>query len=463
MEVTRELKRRLRVQNTLFYALFSLLAGMLAFLSTRYEFTADVTFNQRNTLNESSLALLKSITKPVVLTAFVTSGNDAVRREVARLAGLFQRAHKQVELKYVNPETEPGVVRELGVTIDGELIVTYDGRTEHVQDLNEQALSNALQRLVRGGSRWLAFVEGHGERAPHGATPQDYTQWVQQLENRGIKTRTLNLVNDKRIPDNTTAVVIAGPKRKFLPGEVTILQNYLEQGGSLLWLSEPGPSRGLEAIAERLGVELLPGTLVDPQHDYVGFKDPRFIVVSDYIFHPITRQFNFDTVFPEARGLEANDNSDWEHEIFLESLPRTWAKTGDLGVELTFNKGEDIPGPLALGVAFTRAVNTVKTDDKADSNDSADGGEQRVVIVGDGDFVSDMYLGQGGNLDLGLNIVNWLSRDDVLMTVPARNPLDRTLDLSVLAVRGLRVVLLGVIPLVLIVAGTRIWWVRRRR
>ncbi|MDH4274162.1 MAG: GldG family protein [Gammaproteobacteria bacterium] len=459
MEVTRELKRKLRVQNTIFYTLFSLLIGVLAFLSVRYEVTTDVTLNRRNTPTENSLALLKTIDKPVVITAFVTSGNDAVRREVARLAGLFQRANNQIKLKYVNPETEPGLVRELGVTVDGELIVTFGGRTEHIQDLNEQALSNALQRLVRGGQRWLAFTEGHGERQPHGATPQDYTQWVQQLENRGIKTRTINLVSDKHIPKDTTAVVIAAPKRKFLPGEVTQLRAYLEQGGNLLWLSEPGPSRGLEPIAEQLGVELLPGTLVDPQHDYVGFKDPRFIVVSDYVFHPITQQFAFDTIFPEARGLEANDNSDWEHEIFLESLPRVWAKTGDLGVELAFDKGEDVPGPLALGIAFSRnsAITGTTTDTEEDTN------EQRVVVVGDSDFVSDMYLGQGGNLDLGLNIVNWLGRDELLMAVPTKNNVDRTLDLSVTMVRGLTLLLLGIVPIALLAAGGRIWWIRRQR
>ena len=89
--------------------------------------------------------------------------------------------------------------------------------------------------------------------------------------------------------------------------------------------------------------------------------------------------------------------------------------------------------------------------------------EQRLVVMGDGDFVSNTYLGNGDNLNLGLNIVNWLSHDDQLIAIRARTAPDTTLNLSFTASLLIGFGFLFVLPLALLIAGLTIWLKRRKR
>jgi ABC-type uncharacterized transport system involved in gliding motility auxiliary subunit len=83
-------------------------------------------------------------------------------------------------------------------------------------------------------------------------------------------------------------------------------------------------------------------------------------------------------------------------------------------------------------------------------------------VVGDGDFLSNSYLGNGGNLDLGLNLVRWLSGDDNLLDIPARTAPDSRLELSRTAGAAIGLGFLFILPLLLIATGLLIWWRRRR-
>ena len=90
-------------------------------------------------------------------------------------------------------------------------------------------------------------------------------------------------------------------------------------------------------------------------------------------------------------------------------------------------------------------------------------GEQRVVVTGDGDFLSNAYLGNGGNLMLGLNIFNWLAHDDSYISINPRPAPDLSLILSPLAQGFIGFGFLLALPLLLISAGIGVWVRRRRR
>ena len=95
-----------------------------------------------------------------------------------------------------------------------------------------------------------------------------------------------------------------------------------------------------------------------------------------------------------------------------------------------------------------------------------DGGskfEQRIAIVGDADFLSNRYLGNGSNLEIGLNLANWLSHDDNLIAISPRAAPDTRLDLSQLQQIIIGVGFLLVLPLSLFGAGFTIWLKRRNR
>ena len=87
--------------------------------------------------------------------------------------------------------------------------------------------------------------------------------------------------------------------------------------------------------------------------------------------------------------------------------------------------------------------------------------QQRLVIIGDGDFLSNTYLGNGANLELGLNIMNWLTLDDTLVAIPPHVAPDRQLDLSETALALLAGLFLFGLPGALLAGG--VWMVWRRR
>ena len=66
------------------------------------------------------------------------------------------------------------------------------------------------------------------------------------------------------MPANAALLVIASPQADVQPAEVGKIRRYLDAGGNLLWLIDPEPLRGLQPIAEVLGLVLTPGTVVDP-------------------------------------------------------------------------------------------------------------------------------------------------------------------------------------------------------
>ncbi len=459
MEVSDKTRRRIRLQDGLFYLLFFAVVGLIAWLSTRYDYEADWTASGRNTPAPQTLAVLEKLEDPVRITAFVTAANEPLRREIQQLVDRYRRFKDDIELQFVNPDREPAKAREMNIAFDGEMVIRYQNRQEKITQPTEEALTNALYRLMRSGERWLVFLQGHGERSPAGGTAYDLARWVQRLDDRGIRHRSVNLSKALAIPEDTSVLVIASPQQDYLPGEVKLIQEYLEQGGNLLWLVEPGADHGLLPLAEFLGVDLQPGVIVDPNAQILGIGDPRFALVADYPPHPITRELTALTLFPEARALDSESVEDWSATPFLETLPRSWAETGELAGEIRMD-GDDIPGPLTLGLALSR---TLEGDEARAGENGEARPQQRVVIVGDGDFLSDAYLGQGGNLELATSIVNWLTGDDHLIDIPAKTAVDQQLNLSRTAQGVIGTTFLIVLPLGLLLMGVRVWWTRRRR
>ena len=92
---------------------------------------------------------------------------------------------------------------------------------------------------------------------------------------------------------------------------------------------------------------------------------------------------------------------------------------------------------------------------------SIHGRNQRIVVVGSGSFLANTYAGNGGNIDLGINMVNWLSKQDKLITIPPRAAKDNTVNLSKTQLEFISIGLVIVLPLLLALVGGIVWWRRR--
>ena len=459
MKITKKLRTQLRFQHSTFVVLFLAVIGLLAFLSQRYSFESDWTTSQRNTLSEASHTLLKALDNVPSFTVYATE-EDQVRKPINELLRRYQRALPNIDVNFVNPELEPDLVRELNIQVNGEIVIELDGRTEQVTQPTEQNITNAIQRIARSSDRWLLFVEGHGERKPEGIANHDLGEWGKQLQLKGIKFRSLNLADTPVVPRNTAALVIASPQLDYLPGEIAAIQQFLKEGGNLLWLVEPGKTHGLQPIAELLNLEFVAGIIVDPNTQLLGIDDPRFAIVSQYSQHPLTSDFTAVTIYPQATGINIKASDQWQHSVILQSTPRSWSETGAMSGQIELNSDSDIPGPLVLGVAMTRDVEITPVDESQDSSTTR---KQRAVVIGDGDFLSNTYLGNGGNLKLGLNIMNWLAYDDRFITIPVKTSADLNIELTSTAKAIIAFGFLILLPLLLGGTGTVIWLKRRKR
>jgi ABC-type uncharacterized transport system involved in gliding motility auxiliary subunit len=205
----------------------------------------------------------------------------------------------------------------------------------------------------------------------------------------------LNLAVAPEVPDNISVVVLSTPRTPLQKGEVAKIRSYLERGGNLLWLIDQGSLYALEPIAEYLGLVLSPGVVVDPIGVKLGGAPTTAIGVA-YGMHPITDNFNLNTVFPFARKIEMKaENGDWHATRLVDVAQTGWLETGDLDKDVRFDKDRDVPGPITISVALSR-----KVKDK----------DQRVALFGGSGFLSNAFVGNGGNIDLGVNTFNWLAR-----------------------------------------------------
>jgi len=453
MKVTRRSRLLLRLQAFIFAILFIGIIGMLAWLSTQYVYQADWTVGARNTVSADTRRLLDAMEHPVSISAFVHD-DDMTRDQITSLIGSYQRFKDDISLEFINPDREPARVRELGIASGGEIVIRYLDRSENIQTLSEQQLSNALLRLTRQDERWIVFLTGHGERQPVGESNHGLGIFTRELERKGINVQTVNLA-ESEIPSNTNLLVLASPRVDLLPGEIDKLARYLEQGGNLLWLAEPDGLHGLEPLAEQLDISLLPGMVVDASSQMFGVENPTFVVVAGYPHHDITSEMSAVTVYPEAAALEINDSGTWNIIPLLSTLERAWTELSEIAGEIQFDSDTDEhSGPLDIGVALTRA-----RSDESDASLPV----QRVVVIGDGDFLSNTYLGNAGNLGLGLSIVQWLSHDDASLNISIKSAPDTSLVLGKVAQAVIGLGFLFGLPVLLLVTGILIWLLRRRR
>ncbi|MGH8581890.1 MAG: GldG family protein [Gammaproteobacteria bacterium] len=465
MIVTQKTRRKLRLQGTLLVLLTAGIIGLLAWLSTRYTYSADCTQAGRHTLSEASTKLLERFKEPLAITAYARPHQET-HDVIQGLVDRYRRVKPDISLRFVNPDTVPDEVRRAGVRSDGELVVQYAGRAEHVEEHSEERLTNALQRLLRDEERWVVFLEGHGERSTVAEANHDVSEWAAQLRRRGLKVQGLNLVDKPVIPDNTSVLVIASPEVALLPGEIEIITRYLNDGGNLLWLAEPDTLHGLEPLAERLGIQFDAGTIVDPATALFGIDHPAMVPAAKYGATAPVEGFGKLSIFPYARSLRVETKDDWQAAPLITIGAQAWAETGKLDGELAYDDGKDRKGPLDIAVRLTRprphGGSPIKTGAQPDDKNSLKGaGEQRILVIGDGDFLANAYLGNGGNLDLGLRVVSWLASDEALIDIPALATVDGTLTLTDAQSAFISIGFLIGLPGFFITVGLYIWMRRK--
>ena len=183
MDITHTSTRHLKQQRIIFTFLFLTLIGLLAFLSTRYVYLTDWTVNGQNSLNEISLQVITSLESPVEIISY--TNNVRIKQSIRELVERYQRVKPDISLSFVDPNSDPETIRALNISVDGEMLIHYQGRQENLLELSEQNLTNILHRLMRAKTRKIVFIEGHGERSPERQANFDLSSFTAHLKKQG--------------------------------------------------------------------------------------------------------------------------------------------------------------------------------------------------------------------------------------------------------------------------------------
>ncbi len=429
----------------------------------------DLTAAGQFSLSDQSRNVVQKLDAPLTVHVFVQEQQFQSYRD--RLQE-YEYASKQISAEYIDPDKKPSIAQQANVQQYGTLIFNYKGRSERTTSNTEQDITNTIIKVVSGQVKKIYFTQGHGEHDPTSSERDGYQGISQALTNENYGVEKLVLAQTGKVPDDASAVVVAGPKTDFFAPQIDVLKTYLENNGKLLLMLDPteGPNAtpltNLIALAHDWGVEVTNTLVVDASGmgRLIG-AGPEMPIAANYPSHPITDRFRIATAYPLARGLNVIQGGVNGHVAapIVESSPQSWAEA-DLkslgeGKEVTLDESQgDKPGPITIGAA----VNVSKPDAAPDpAQADAPKPETRVVVYGDSDFPSNSVLGIPGNKDMFMNTIGWLSQQENLISIRPKEASDRRLTLTATQQNNVMWLSLLGVPAVVFGTGIYSWWRRR--
>ncbi len=428
------------------------LIGLVNYLSARHYSRLDLTEKGKYTLSDQTVKTLENLKAEVKTVAFVKDDPGARRQAREMLEG-YRYHSRFFTWEFVDPDKYPLTAKKYKVLRYNTFVVEgSDGRKESFSGrLTEENLTNSIVKVSSDKVKKVYFTGGHGEKDIEGTKPRDYRQIALALENENFKPETLVLTETKKIPADASVIIVAGPAKDLLEGELKMLRDYLNSGGRALFLVDPMTLKTTIAFLAEYGIEPMDNVIVDKYSKTLGGDYLSPAVTSYSKQHAVTKDFKYITIFPLARSLKPDGE---KAEILATTLDESWGESSRKELadgRVAFNEQEDSYGPLILAAV-------AEIENKANPQ----GRKGELIVIGDSDFAANSYIGFGGNRDLFLNIANWLAGDVERISIrPKAADMDPMIfsQNETYAVAGISIVGL---PLLMLIVG--VWVnVRRRR
>src|SRR5262249_41978530 len=224
-------------------ALFVALLVGLSYLGIRHHHRWDLTESGAYTLSPQSKKVVDSLKDKLVITAFAEGGVSPQLETL--LDGYRYASSGQVETRIVDPDKEPTLAEQMKITTVPSVHLQYGKESFVVTQPTEETVTNGIIRVTRSGKKLIYFTEGFGEASIQNADdPKGFSEVKLALEQENYEVKPLLLPSVGQVPDDASAVVLAGPTRPLTDGAIAALEGYLKRGGHLLALVGPRSDGG---------------------------------------------------------------------------------------------------------------------------------------------------------------------------------------------------------------------------
>jgi ABC-2 type transport system permease protein len=431
-----------------------------------------------------------------------------------------QRA-KGSDLKLSAFETPEQIQKEIDLKPELNRYVmklTYKGKSTFLRVFNDQMtwpseteVSAAFKRLLQANMPVIGFVTGDGERKTGKKGDREYKTVTTDktfryaLINQGFNVDTLSL-STQEIPDNIKALVIADPQSELSAVAIQKIQAYIAKGGNLLIAGESGRQQMLNPLLKTLGVQLMNGMLEQESEDYAPTLVLPHLTKAAIGFSKSLDRPSVDTLpvsMNGVAGLSYHDTSGFHAQPLLVTkagaVTNTMKRNPDLDI---VNNKEDANTGHAGGITisgggYARPVRVMPTGGAKlqklgakglvkpssltpkSTNTTMDtfttalaltrqinGKEQRIIISGDADLLSNSELGryepQVANFYFSTALFSWLDYGEFPVNTSRPDAKDNRVTVSTDHVAFLKIIYIYILPGLILIFSV-VFLIRRKR
>ncbi len=452
---------RYAVNSGVMILVFSVIIALIGFMSIEYKVRVDLTENKRYTLSSQTVKILRSLKNDVEAIAFYRS-DERTRQAMFDLLKEYSYYSSSFSFRFVDPDKNPAEAVRHGITSYRTTLITHGDKQEVVGTESESRLSNALIKLLSEEVKIIYFVKGHGEKRVGSTKGNGYSLAKEAIEKENHQVRELLLMSEERVPEDAAALVVSGPENDLLPGELDKITAYINRGGRVLFMLDPGAAPGLSNYLSQFGFEVGDDIIIDRLSQVYGANYLTPVVVEYSDQHVLTHDFEVATFYPAARSIQIKEEPSKGKYNLAKTSAHSWTVRGELNDEnLKFDPSKHTRGPISVV-----AVSAVEIKTEARKTEEGTGSRKqwgKVLVTGDSDFASNTHIKLAGNKDFFLNMLNWLAEQSILISI--RKKEQGLTPVMLTATQGKLVFWLCVVivPSLVMVVGVGVTASRKRR
>jgi hypothetical protein len=416
----------------------------------------DLTADERYTLAPATVQALHALPGRLVATLYVDKGDNRARSTRLLLHTLARNGDVEVRERKIDESAED--VERYGIASSNTVVLAVGDRDVVVERPSEGTLYEGLRRLLGERGAIVYVTRGEGEGDLQRTDEPGYSGLAAALQSEGFVVRDFVAASSATIPADADLLLVIGPQRAFRAESLAAIETWLEQGGRLVALLDPGFDTGLEALLGRFGFGLPDEVIVDPAAGPLEGDPPGVNPIAfQFAQHPATQGLDPTRMvfFRKARPVLAQHKPQEDDDLraIAFSSRRAWLAPNAAAVQ----RGAVPERPAKVEENYWPMLSVGRYPRKQGDRTT----EARIAVFGDSDFANNRSLRALYNLDLLMNTIHWAAHREEGITLrpkaltPDQYPLTPQQSLDMLYGVGL------LVPELCLAAAA--WtWVRRR-